>query len=284
MTTRSQRIRAGVFAVIGLALGALVLIVFGGLRFWKKEDHYQIVVDGSVMGLDEGALVYLAGIKVGTVESIDVSPTDLRQVVVSIAVDHGTPIRKDTEARLDYAGITGLKVIDLQGGTYASAPLPEGGTIEATEGTIQKLQKKAELLVDQSALIMYKANQIVDNVAAITKPERFTHALDEADAAAGDLAATAKEMRAMVGEDRVLVTQSLAAVRDTAASAQRLADGGNEVVGQIHTFITANQGRLRTAIYDLEQASRSFKELAREVRQRPSQLLFSSAPPDRKTP
>ena len=37
-------------------------------------------------------------------------------------------------------------------------------------------------------------------------------------------------------------------------------------------------------IADLRQASRNFKELAREVRQRPSRLLYSSPAPERKLP
>jgi hypothetical protein len=37
-------------------------------------------------------------------------------------------------------------------------------------------------------------------------------------------------------------------------------------------------------MFDLRQASRSFKELARDVRQKPSRLLFSTTPSERKLP
>ena len=49
-------------------------------------------------------------------------------------------------------------------------------------------------------------------------------------------------------------------------------------------LITANEGPLRAAVFDLRQASRSFKELARDVREQPSRLLFSDAPGERKLP
>ena len=45
-----------------------------------------------------------------------------------------------------------------------------------------------------------------------------------------------------------------------------------------------NGAYLRSSMFDLRQASRSFKELAREVRQRPSRLLFSNSPGERKLP
>jgi hypothetical protein len=35
---------------------------------------------------------------------------------------------------------------------------------------------------------------------------------------------------------------------------------------------------------DLAQASRSFKDLVRDLRQSPSRLLFSKPPPERKLP
>ena len=52
------------------ALLAMVLVVFGGLRFWKHHDHYYIDFDDSVMGLSEGTQVYFNGIKVGSVGEI----------------------------------------------------------------------------------------------------------------------------------------------------------------------------------------------------------------------
>ena len=46
-----------------------------------------------------------------------------------------------------------------------------------------------------------------------------------------------------------------------------------------------NEGIVHAAVVDLRQASRSFKELAREVRQRPSRLLFfGGSQGDRKLP
>ena len=45
-----------------------------------------------------------------------------------------------------------------------------------------------------------------------------------------------------------------------------------------------NEGQLRSAVFDLRQASRSFKELAREVRQRPSRLFFGDSQRERKLP
>jgi hypothetical protein len=58
----------------------------------------------------------------------------------------------------------------------------------------------------------------------------------------------------------------------------------SDAVTTLKKLMTANEGPLRAAVFDLRDASRSFKELAREVRQKPSRLLFSTAPSERKLP
>jgi hypothetical protein len=48
--------------------------------------------------------------------------------------------------------------------------------------------------------------------------------------------------------------------------------------------VKQNQGQLRSALADLRRASGNFKELSRELRQKPSGLLFSRPPADRRLP
>src|SRR5262249_2952509 len=149
MTSKAQSVRVGLFAAVTLALVAVVVIVFGGLRLWEKTDRYRIVFESSVIGLSPGAEVSLNGVKVGRVDGLGVAPSDLREVTIAIRVDRGTPIRTDTRAILMYAGITGLKVIDLRGGTSAAPPLPPGGQIAVGETLLDKLEARAEVIMDQ---------------------------------------------------------------------------------------------------------------------------------------
>jgi len=290
MTSKAQSIRVGLFATATLVLVALVLIVFGGFRFWETSDRYRIVFDSSVIGLEPGAVVYLNGIKVGTVDSLAVEPSDLRKVAVAIDVEPGTPIRTDTRAMLQYAGITGLKVIDLRDGSTAAAPLLPGGEIPAGTGLLDKLEARAQAIVEQSAALMDRAMVLTDNLIAVTEPARL---------AATNLAELSGSLKGMIDENRaglrqsvVTLRQSLAAFGDAANGASQLVDGqvaqlvvnAGDAVSSFRKLLTANEGTLRAAVFDLREASRSFKELARDVRQKPSRLLFSNAPEERKLP
>ena len=126
MTTKAQKIRVGAFVLVTAVLLSVVLIVFGGVRFWENKETYHIVFSGSVMGLEKGAQVHLNGMRVGRVDEIEAAPGDLQKVLVTITVKKSVPIHADTRAILAFAGITGLKVIDLRDGSFTSPTLPPG--------------------------------------------------------------------------------------------------------------------------------------------------------------
>jgi phospholipid/cholesterol/gamma-HCH transport system substrate-binding protein len=299
MTDKRKQIRVGLLAVVAAGLAAVVVIVFGGIKFWHHRDRYAVVFDRSVMGLVEGAHVYLNGIEVGRVDDIRIDPADPGHVRVDIALDRGTPVRRDSHATLSLAGITGLKVLDIDPGTPAAAPLPPGGTIAAGEGALDKLEKRATALADQTGELMARAGQLVDganrvmtNLAEISDPAAMRAIVEGARQTTAELATASRGISAMVAENRAALRRSLAAVSGAATSAETLIDdrvGGlvdnaNLLVGDLRGIVHGNEAVLQATTTDLRQASRSFKELARELRDHPSRLLFSGDQPDRKLP
>jgi phospholipid/cholesterol/gamma-HCH transport system substrate-binding protein len=288
--TRAQNIRVGLFAAATLVLFGVVLVVFGGLRFWEDVDHYHVVFDTSVAGLEPGAQVYLNGIKVGTVDDLAVVPEDNRKVSVQIGVEHGTPVRTDTHATLQLAGITGLKTIDLRGGTSQAAALPPGARIPAAVSLLDKLEAQAQTIADESSALIRRANRLTDNLIAVS--DGLDAITDPARVAATNLAAMSSSLKGMVEDNRAALHQSLVAVRQTATGASHLIDdqvaplvaGAGDVVAELKRLLATNEAPLRAAVFDLRQASRSFKELARDVRQKPSRLLFSNTPGERVLP
>jgi len=295
MANKAQRIKVGIFVAITGALLGIVLVVFGGIRLWEKKAHYVIEFDDSVMGLEKGAQVYLNGIRVGRVESIGVSPTDLGKVVIEIAVASETPIHTDTKAMLQYAGITGLKVIDLREGTHAAPLLADGGKIAQGETVLDKVQRQATQIADQSEKLMKRAGQIVDNLVALTDPKRFA-AMDDivagAKTTAQNLAAASGEMRTLVAENRVVLKETLGDIRGAVGSTKTiietqvsgLVSSANALLADLGNIVHGSEGQIRSTVFDLRQASRNFKELSRDLRARPSRLLFSNPQSERKLP
>jgi phospholipid/cholesterol/gamma-HCH transport system substrate-binding protein len=71
---------------------------------------------GAVPGLRAGAAVQFNGIRVGEVTDLKLDTTSPQQVLVTIAVERGTPIRTDTQVSLDFQGLMGVTSVALKGG------------------------------------------------------------------------------------------------------------------------------------------------------------------------
>ncbi len=295
MANKAQRIKVGIFVAITAALLAVVIVVFGGIRLWEHKNHFTIEFDDSVMGLEKGAQVYLNGIRVGRVDAIEISPTDLGKVLITIAVASDAPIHTDTKAMLQYAGITGLKVIDLRNGTLAAPRLADGGRIAQGETTLDKVQRQATQIADQTEKLMNKAGQIVDNLVAITDPKRFA-GLDDivtgTKTTVNNLALATAEMRTMIAENRVILRTTLGNINSAVTSTKTiietqvtgLVSSASNLISSLGNIVHGSEGELRSTVFDLRQASRNFKELSRDLRARPSRLLFSNAQSERKLP
>jgi len=298
-TTKAQNIKVGMFAVFAGALAVLVLLVFGGMRFWQHHNHYVIIVAHSVMGLQNGAEVDFNGIKVGSVTSIDIDRSDVRNVRVEIEVDEDTPIRSDTKALIESGGLTGQKSVDLIGGSANAPHLASNSTIAVGETTLDKFERQASEMADNTSALSKRASEVVghvdDIVSELSKMTKDAH-LDEiaaqTRATATNLARASSTLDTMVRENRAALKSSIASIDAAARSTSDLLDGQvtgvvtnvNDLVSQLKAVVHTDGAQLKSAMTDLKQASRSFKELARDVKAKPSRLLFADPEADRKLP
>jgi phospholipid/cholesterol/gamma-HCH transport system substrate-binding protein len=298
-TSKRHRLRSGAFVLTAAALLGIMLVVFAGLRIWKDTTRYYVVFAESVYGLETGAEVFVNGVRSGTVGAIRIDRADIRRVRVAIDLDANVPVRTDTHAVLIFSGITGLKVIDLRGGTADAPQLPAGGVIPVGQTTFDKLEARALAMADEATelmkrtrLIVERAQLIVTALVEVTDRAHLGETVVQAREAAANLARASAAMAALVEENRAGLKSSIASIDHAAQSASELLDvqlaevigSVDNLVGQLQASVRSESAQLRATLADLRQASRSFKEMAREVRQRPSRLLFSRPPPERELP
>jgi phospholipid/cholesterol/gamma-HCH transport system substrate-binding protein len=109
--------------VLGAALVAGVLWLSSGKSYRKAYDTYLVYMKESVAGLDQDAPVRYRGVQVGVVRGIALAPGDVEQVLLTLDIERGTPVKQDTIATLRTQGLTGIGHIELTGGTRASPSL-----------------------------------------------------------------------------------------------------------------------------------------------------------------
>jgi len=121
MDTKINFFKIGLF-VIALVTSLLILIFWlGKFGFEKKKfDEYSIYFQESVSGLNIGSSIKYKGFEVGNVSEIKLNPHNSEEIQIDIVIKKGTPIKEDNYAVLGNLGITGLKYIELKGGSNDS--------------------------------------------------------------------------------------------------------------------------------------------------------------------
>lgn len=179
--SRSQRARLGVFVITGIVLLAVFTAIPLGLKLTDRYNTYIAFFEGeSLSGLEQGAVVKFNGVPIGKVEKISYSPSDLSRVHVEFKIQEDFPMKVDMVATSGSMGITGLKYVEITGGSNESELLKPGSEIPTRISTISSITGKAESIVAKIELLLNHLNQIsnpdslrsiktiLDNVADIT--------------------------------------------------------------------------------------------------------------------
>jgi len=165
MVTSAQKIRLGIFLSIASILLIITIVLVAGQRLIEKRDTYFVTYRNiSVIGLQSGSSVKYYGINIGQVEDIAIDIDDINNVSVEISVKKGTPIKEDVLATLVSVGITGIKQVELTGGTNEAALLKPGANIQPGTSYMEDITGKAELIAEKFELLL-------NNIIAVTSED-----------------------------------------------------------------------------------------------------------------
>ncbi len=132
MTRGNLELVVGIFVLAGLACLAYLAIHLGKMEI--IGSGYQVVATfDNVSGLKQGATVEVAGVDVGRVEAIQLSPGDRARVILRL--EQGLTLNDDAIASIRTKGIIGDKFVKLSPGSSGKVIQP-GGTIHDTESAI----------------------------------------------------------------------------------------------------------------------------------------------------
>ena len=184
MKSKAQQVRLGVFVTLSVTVLVVVIALVTGTRMLKKRDAYRIAYhDVSVSGLEVGGAVKYHGIRVGRIDHIEIDPSDITRIIVTVSVERGTPVAEDMKAVISTIGITGLKLIELSGGTKEGKLLKSGSFIEPGKSLTENITGKAEVISDKIEMLL---NNLLDFTSGENR-ERVLTLIDTTNEAVGKI-------------------------------------------------------------------------------------------------
>lgn len=242
MVTKAQKIRLGIFIAIGCTLILMFAGVVAGSKLFEKRDIYYIEYeDVSVNGLQVGGAVLYHGIKVGRVESIKINPNDVSKVILTINVEAGTPIKEDVLATLVPVGITGLKSVELKGGSQNAKLVKPKTFLKTGTSTFDSITGKAESIAE-------KIDLIASNISTMTDAENQ------------------KNLAEILEQTSLLLTETRANLTGTLNSLNKIASSTAEIAGSAATNIDKLTNTTNTQIESIgSNLNQSISELNRNT-------------------
>ncbi len=167
MGKRANDFMIGLMVIIAVTLLLALTYKMNKFSFTKAGYQLQVAFINS-SGIEENAPVRLSGVEAGKVKDIQlVYGTAGTHVLLTLWLDEGAKVRKDSEAFVTTLGIMGEKYVELTAGSADSPFLPPESTIIGREPF-------------DTTKFIEKGNQIADNLdQAITNVRELTSGVNE---------------------------------------------------------------------------------------------------------
>jgi phospholipid/cholesterol/gamma-HCH transport system substrate-binding protein len=134
MRKLNLEIAVGLFMVAGFLCFAWLSVRLGDINLFGPPTYMVTASFGSVSGLKPGAVVEIAGVRVGKVAAIHLDPKKY-EATVELDIERGVDLQQDSIASIRTAGIIGDRYVDISPGG-ADKLIGPGGRIVETESAI----------------------------------------------------------------------------------------------------------------------------------------------------
>lgn len=123
--TTGDLVKLLIFIVVTTLATSVLVATIGNVSFAGHHNYRAEFVDAT--GVVKGDDVRIAGVKVGTVDKVEV--VDRTRALVSFSVEDSTTISQATHAAIRYRNLVGQRYLSLTDEIGDAEPLPDGGTI-----------------------------------------------------------------------------------------------------------------------------------------------------------
>jgi phospholipid/cholesterol/gamma-HCH transport system substrate-binding protein len=199
----SRAARLGAFIIATLAILAAGVFIIGSKQYLFSPTYRLKAQFATVVGLDSGAEVRIAGVHTGTVREIDLpsKPTDKVTVLMDLERSTHAIVKQDSMASIETEGLLGNEYVAISFGSAQAANVKDDDMIGSEPPlVIADLMKKADgiLVTSQAALnnvtvvtanlssISTKINQGEGTIGALVNDKKVYTQLDETTAGLRD--------------------------------------------------------------------------------------------------
>jgi phospholipid/cholesterol/gamma-HCH transport system substrate-binding protein len=324
MAHSNEEVKVGVVVAVGVVLFLTALVFVGGVNLFREKKVDYTTYFKFAGGLDPGALVRFGGLKVGTIMTAAIDPSDSTRIRVTLKVKGGTPIRVNSKARISSLGFLGENYLEISPGTRDAPLLAPGSVIPSDEivqladvfNNVNNITVNANKLVgdldDRILTLSDNINLLVKNLNDVVSPENREHfnslmanadsmlkedrphvdrTLANLEGASAKLSPTIDNVNVTIAKTRELadhldgmLLENRTAIHETLARLQSSLADAQRLMNDLDDTLEGNRGNLDETLENIRATSENLRQLSDTLRQRPSSLIWTKTEKDRVPP
>ena len=220
MENKARYTIVGLFVLVFAV--AMVFFILWLARYDVQEinaKEFRLYSKTSIAGLNKNSIVEYKGLDIGTVKKVSIDPKNLEQIEIVLKITNPSVIKTDSYAIVQSQGVTGNKIIEIEGGThnamelapkdsstYAIIPLKKSFLDKLTSSAgnissqIEEVLKRFELLLNEKNMqnieqmlgnansssknldeMMLKVNNLIEKqlIATLKNVDSMTNSIDD---------------------------------------------------------------------------------------------------------
>ena len=228
------------------------------------------------------------GFDVGLVKYIKISPHNSEKIEVEIQIQKGTPIKDDNYAILGNLGITGLKYVELKGGSSEAKPLEENKyglkIINSKKSALSNLVDSTEDITKELTFLLHSFRDVLneDNLKnfsillensqkSMANIEKFSDYLVKNQNNIDELLLSMKNFATIGSSSFISVKTSADNFKALTTKMKEDFDKGNfDIKGMAQESIN----NLETVLKNLDNTLNQTQDLMNNLNESPSDLIF----------
>ncbi len=241
MTKLSAEAKVGLLVIAGAVILLYMTFAVGKYHFGEQKGYVLQATFDSVAGLDVKASVRMAGVKIGSVEQVQL---DDSRALVTMRINEDVHILRGTEASIKTLGLLGEKYVEF-------VPLRTGKPQQASPGgsPYYSAGEKVQKTVSPSDVdkLINQFSGISDDVKQITASLRQVLGTEQGERSMEDMLHDLRETTANIKEFSYTLRS------DGSELVMRL----NELVASLNGVVGDNRDNLKVTMENVREASKS---------------------------
>ena len=165
------QLRVGILVTASLVVLVLAIFFISGTSGFLSRKYTLKAYFSDAAGLRSGSSVQLAGIPVGDVAEIGISPfTDPNravEVVMKVNRKYQDQIRANSVVSMDSAGLLGEKYVEISRGAPGQSVMGDGSVLKTEEQKdIKQVVQNADDVISNLRVLSAKLNDITNQIAS----------------------------------------------------------------------------------------------------------------------